>query len=49
MGQLKARKKVSIDEERNLEAFNTTAYKNDFVGNNETSNKITSVLSSMIT
>jgi hypothetical protein len=48
MKELQARKKVSIDEERNMGSFSIQGYQNDFVCNNETSNNISSVLSAMI-
>jgi hypothetical protein len=47
MKVLEARKKVSIDEER-TESVMTKAYQNDFIANPETSNKVSSVLSAMV-
>lgn len=46
---LTVRKKVSIDEERNFDKFSIDTYQKDFVDNHETANKISSVLSAMIT
>ena len=46
--ELEQRKKVSVDEER-TEPVDMKTYSNDFIQNPETSNKISSVLSAMIT
>ena len=43
------RYKASLDDERNFDKFDTTAYNADFVPHNETQNSIASVLSAMCT
>ena len=46
---LAKRKKVSLDDERDYSKFRTDAYANDFVDNPETKNKISSLISAMVT
>ena len=46
---LAKRKKVSLDDERDYSKFRTDVYEKDFVDNPETKNKISSLLSAMIT
>lgn len=49
MQDLLRKSKRSLDDEPSAVPFNLDAYNNDFVGNSETSNNISSVLSAMVT